>query len=626
MAGFLTLQAYCEGCDTTVEVYADELFDFDCRCTTCDGLLVIQEGEEGEGGPAARADRPTREDAEGREAHDELALLEEPLRQEDRPTRADDESDDPYALAARALFGDAFLDAVDEGRRERGAERGHGPQAGSRPIEPLSTKEWAGALGEPEPPRWDGSQTQQVKARAAAADQAEVEALVEVVEVAAGTQGRGSRTYERDDLLPEPARPSEPPLEGLTTGGQLAAAAPAAAPADDLGQLFPDLDWLALINDRLPEEEPEAEVARRVIRLPEEAAPRSAEDAEEVRRFQETVTQVEAGGPEALDALLSGTSARPAQRYEGTGALRVDAEQVERATAAGLAAAAEAAEAAETAEAAAAPAEPPEDEARSSESTPAAGEPAAEPQEHAATRALRAGAPTGEASAPAEPTADPAALPFRKERLDPALVCARDVSSPQADVFRLLYQRIFHARNGTSPRVVLITSPGRGEGKTTVAANLAIVAARIPGGGALLVDADPRGGGVMRPLGLAQGSEGLLEAIQSGRDAREFLRPLELRGLSVLPLGVKGSETAELIASSRTGEVLSALRGGLRGAAMIVDGSSVLESADPLVLSRSVDAVVLVVRSGRTQRADVERALDLLGRERVLGVVVNDAA
>src|SRR5690606_6571593 len=153
--------------------------------------------------------------------------------------------------------------------------------------------------------------------------------------------------------------------------------------------------------------------------------------------------------------------------------------------------------------------------------------------------------------------------------------------------------------NGASPRVVLVTSPGRGEGKTTVAANLAIVAARIPGGGAVLVDADPRGGGVMRPLGLAQGSEGLLEAIQSGRDAREYLRQLELRGLSVLPLGVKGSETAELIASSRTGEVLEALRAGLRGAAMIVDGSSVLESADPLVLSRSVDAVVLVVRAGR---------------------------
>lgn len=625
MAGFLTLQAYCEGCDTTVEVYADELFDFDCRCTTCDGLLVIQEGEEGAGGPAARADRPTQEDEQqGDEPHD-LPLLGEPLRQEDRPTRADDEGDDPYALAARALFGDAFLDSVDEGRRERSTDRVNDPLAGSRPIEPLSTKEWAGALGALEPPRWDGSQTQQVKARAAAADQAEVEALVEVVEVASGTQGRGSRTYERDDLLPESAPPSEPPLEGLTTGGQLAAPAPA-APADDLGQLFPDLDWLALINDRLPEEEPEADVARHVIRLPEEAAPRSAEDAEEVRRFQETVTQVEAGGPEALDGLLSGTHARPAQRYEGTGALRVEAEQVERATAAGLAAAAEAAEAA------AAAAEPqaisPDGETRPyGKETPAEpGAAPAEPQGHEATRALRAAAPTVETPVAADPGADPAALPFRKERLDPALVCARDVSSPQADVFRLLYQRIFHGRNGSSPRVVLITSPGRGEGKTTVAANLAIVAARIPGGGALLVDADPRGGGVMRPLGLTQGSEGLLEAIQSGRDARDFLRPLELRGLSVLPLGVKGSETAELIASSRTGEVLGALRGGLRGAAMIVDGSSVLESADPLVLSRSVDAVVLVVRAGRTQRSDVERALDLLGRERVLGVVINDAA
>src|SRR5205807_433498 len=107
---------------------------------------------------------------------------------------------------------------------------------------------------------------------------------------------------------------------------------------------------------------------------------------------------------------------------------------------------------------------------------------------------------------------------FNRADLDPCLVTARDPSSREADYFKQLYQMIFHASSGSSPRSILVTSARPREGKTTVAANLAVVAARMPGRGALLVGADPRGGDLLRTFGLKMRREGLLEALESTND------------------------------------------------------------------------------------------------------------
>jgi capsular exopolysaccharide synthesis family protein len=182
---------------------------------------------------------------------------------------------------------------------------------------------------------------------------------------------------------------------------------------------------------------------------------------------------------------------------------------------------------------------------------------------------------------------------------------------------------IFHSRNGHSPRMVLVTSARPGEGKTTVAANLAVVAARMPGRGALLVGADPRGGDLLRTFGLGMKREGLLEAIESAQDPMQYVVKFKLGNLDVLPLGVPKSDAAELISSDRIGEVLHGLAARYPTAVVIVDGSSVLHAPDPLVLARQVDGVVLVVRADETAREDVERARDILGPERIVGVVLN---
>jgi Mrp family chromosome partitioning ATPase len=95
--------------------------------------------------------------------------------------------------------------------------------------------------------------------------------------------------------------------------------------------------------------------------------------------------------------------------------------------------------------------------------------------------------------------------------------------------------------------------------------------------------------------------------------------------LDVLPLGVPGSDAAELISSDRIGEVVRGLVSRYPHSVIIIDGSSVLHAPDPLVLARHVDGVVLVVRADVTPREQIERARDLIGPEKVLGVVLNQA-
>lgn len=202
-----------------------------------------------------------------------------------------------------------------------------------------------------------------------------------------------------------------------------------------------------------------------------------------------------------------------------------------------------------------------------------------------------------------------------------------DGNSSSADYFRQLYQRVFHSERGDGPRVVLVTSPRAGEGRTTVATNLALVAARSPHRRAFLVDADPRGGGVLRYLGIRRRVDGLLEALDADEDPAKRLLPLDVPGdLRVLPLGIPGSQAIDLLASDRrVGDLLSRLRSLDPQAMIVIDGSFALNVADPLVWARLVDGVIVVARAGKTSKVDLRQALELIGFEKVLGVVLNDA-
>lgn len=171
---------------------------------------------------------------------------------------------------------------------------------------------------------------------------------------------------------------------------------------------------------------------------------------------------------------------------------------------------------------------------------------------------------------------------------------------------------------------IVVTSPQSREGKSTVAANLAVTMAQA-GKRVLLVDADLRRPTLHRLFGLSN-RHGLTDLLlNERRQVEDLALDTHVPGLRVLPSGPQPPNPSEVLGSRRMRQVLEEMR---RSADVVVlDSPPLLAVADGLVLAATVDATILVVRSGSTRRALALRAREQLDRieARLLGVVVNAA-
>jgi len=207
-------------------------------------------------------------------------------------------------------------------------------------------------------------------------------------------------------------------------------------------------------------------------------------------------------------------------------------------------------------------------------------------------------------------------------QLDDHLVSLLEPTSYAAEQYRTVRLAIENFRRERGLHVVAISSPGRGEGKTISAINLAGALAQSPDGRVVLVDADLRHPRVGDYLGLttAAGLSGFLLDGTLGVD-QVIEKPSSI-AFSVIPAGAVSSMPYELLKSPR----LSALFGALRTKFdyVVVDTPPVLAFPDVGILRDAVDGFVLVVRANRTPREGLVDGLDTIGRHRVLGLVFND--
>jgi succinoglycan biosynthesis transport protein ExoP len=171
--------------------------------------------------------------------------------------------------------------------------------------------------------------------------------------------------------------------------------------------------------------------------------------------------------------------------------------------------------------------------------------------------------------------------------------------------------------------MVLVTSSQESEGKTSVATNLAVAAARA-GITVILVDADLRKPSAMARFGV-DAPEGLTEVLAGNRPVESMLVQVGIDNLSVLPAGSIPPNPAELLASPRTRMVWKELREAAD--LVVIDAAPVLSVADTLELVGSADEIVLVARRGhsrlRAASASKQRIRQVGGR--VSGVVITAA-
>ena len=212
-----------------------------------------------------------------------------------------------------------------------------------------------------------------------------------------------------------------------------------------------------------------------------------------------------------------------------------------------------------------------------------------------------------------------AVVPRRRNKNE--LVTVGEGSDVAGEAYRALRTSLRFLAVETPVHSILVTSPSPGEGKTTTAANLAVVFAQS-GARVVIVDADLRRARVGGVFGVeGPGLTAVLTGQLSMSDALVPWGP----NLTVLPAGELPPNPAELVGSQAMARALSELDQSGLADVVIVDAPPIVPVTDAVALSTQVQSVVMVVRAGRTRRDMAEEAvrrLDVVGAD-VVGCVLN---
>jgi capsular exopolysaccharide synthesis family protein len=210
-----------------------------------------------------------------------------------------------------------------------------------------------------------------------------------------------------------------------------------------------------------------------------------------------------------------------------------------------------------------------------------------------------------------------------------ALVAWQQKPSVVAESFRLtLTSLTLMNRNGNRPRMMVITSPGPGEGKTTVASNMAAAMAEA-GQRVLIIEMDLRRPQLHKIFELSN-EHGFTDLVRSSgpilMDATEpFICATQLPGVFVLPSGaVDLTKVSELFHSPRVPSLLRQLKQSFD--MVIIDTPPMLQFSESRLVASFADGVILVLRSGITDRESAVVARDQLSRDGIviLGTILND--
>ncbi len=223
------------------------------------------------------------------------------------------------------------------------------------------------------------------------------------------------------------------------------------------------------------------------------------------------------------------------------------------------------------------------------------------------------------------------AISTRSWRPDLAALPALQERGPAVEQFRSLRSRIYELRDMKPLRSILISSGVPQEGKSFVAANLAISLARNRNSKVLLIDGDMRRYTLHKLLG-CDPHPGLADYLAGRADLTDVMQRCApsngnesalpgLANLTLIPGGDGGDRASDLSASPRFAELLH--DAGPVFDWIIVDSSPVLPVSDAVNLSRATDGVLLVTRAGITDFSTAQQAHAQLKAAQILGVVLN---
>ncbi|NHC43076.1 CpsD/CapB family tyrosine-protein kinase [Bacillus sp. MM2020_1] len=213
----------------------------------------------------------------------------------------------------------------------------------------------------------------------------------------------------------------------------------------------------------------------------------------------------------------------------------------------------------------------------------------------------------------------------RKNRdsiLNRSLVTYLNPESIVSEQYRSIQANINFVMEDKKSRTFLITSPNKGEGKSTVAANLAVSLAQQKVK-VLLIDANLRNPSV-HSIFKIQNTSGLTDILTGRTNLYDEIHHTEIGRLDILPSGTVPFNPAELLSSPIMKDILAT---SLRSYnVVLIDSHSVLELTDTKLLASQCDGVVLVIRSGKTIQGKAIEAKKVLefSKAKIIGAIINE--
>ncbi len=209
------------------------------------------------------------------------------------------------------------------------------------------------------------------------------------------------------------------------------------------------------------------------------------------------------------------------------------------------------------------------------------------------------------------------------------LIVQRTPKSPVAEVFRTLRTNIQFMNSKKNMQTLLVTSTMPGEGKSWVAANLAITFAQA-GKKVLIIDADMRKGrqhvmfSVENKVGLSNFLSGIDEMGRNENlDIIKYVKPTEIQNLFLIPAGNVPPNPSELLASETTINMIENLKEKFDF--IIFDGTPALLVTDALIVARLVDSTVIVTEHNTTKKENLEKVkkdIENVGGK-IAGIILN---
>lgn len=193
--------------------------------------------------------------------------------------------------------------------------------------------------------------------------------------------------------------------------------------------------------------------------------------------------------------------------------------------------------------------------------------------------------------------------------------------TPVADAYKILRTQLSHRLTENGWNTIGITSPHEGAGKTLTSINLAVSFSTLAAASVLLIDADFKKPRIHHLFGVDE--RGVVNYLLDEEPIEDLLINPGIHKLTIFPAGRKIENSSDLLVSSKMLQMVKEMKHQYKERVVLFDLPPLLGSADVLAFSPHLDAILLVVESGKTQERDLMKSVEMLQGVPIIGTVLN---